>query len=118
MRRSGGGAAVATIHPIESGECAAPPANGSAGDTQNPPGISTPGGGNFLQPLIATGLLDPDTHEPTGELPAALHGDSGDEHCAWPGTTDHSDDFDPGSPPDNEADDANFPGRGKGGPLA
>ena len=108
-------AAFATVHPIQSSECAAPPADGTAADTQTPPGVSDDTKRNFLQPLIATGLLDQDGNF-VGPVPA-LHGDSGDgdaneplpDRCQFPETTDHGD-AGPGEPDENEGRDRPFPG--------
>ena len=108
----GVGTAQATIHPIQSSECAAPPADGSAADTQDPPGLSDPTAPAFLQPLIATGLLD-ENGVPTGDLPTALNGDNGDSHCVFPQTTSHGDPG-PGAPDEHAGEDGTLP---TGAPL-
>lgn len=97
--------AGATVHHIMSGECAAPAAEGTAADTQDPPGIS--GGSNadnFAQPLeatVAAGALtftafDPVTGIPIDAEGPAANGDNGDQHCQFPETSSHPDDSDDG----------------------
>lgn len=101
------GSVQATVHPINSAECAAPPADGTAADTQDPPGISDPTKSSFLQPLVAVGILD-ENHEPTFEDVAALNGDNGDSHCVFPETTSHGDPG-PGAPDEHAGEDGTLP---------
>lgn len=95
-------AAGATVHHIMSGECAAPAADGTVADLQDPPGLS--GGSsadNFAQPLRATsaaGALEFTAFDESGvpidaEGPAS-NGDNGDQHCQNPETNGHPDDSD------------------------
>ena len=80
LQGTGNGTVEATVHPINSAECAAPPADGTAADTQSPPGISDPTKDNFLQPLASTIFVG---------VVEALNGDNGDDHCVFPETTSH-----------------------------
>ncbi len=74
------GVAQATIHAVNSSECAAPPADGTSADTQNPPGVSDPSKSNFLAPLGSVGASGG----------ASVHGDWGDENCLFPELPDRS----------------------------
>mgnify|MGYP001417888267 CR=1 FL=1 len=102
------GPAQATVHPINSAECAAPPADGTAADTQEPPGISDPTAPAFLQPLESTIFR--------GHF-GALNGDNGDSVCVFPETTSHGNP-EPGYPDEHAGEDgtlptgASLPGRG------
>jgi len=78
--------ADATVHPLQSAECAAPPGTNASTDG-DPPGIS--GGSNadnFAQPGPAS------------------NGDNGDQHCQFPEGGSHPDDA------DDTGVDAPFPG--------
>lgn len=74
------GPALATVHPIQSGDCNGfnEPFSPSGGD---PPGITGQSNAdNFAQPLFATGVvsIDPDTGEFVfDETNPALNGDNG-----------------------------------------
>jgi hypothetical protein len=97
-------AAGATVHHIMSGECAAPAADGTVADLQDPPGLSGQSSGdNFAQPLVATtsaGALEFtafDGFVPIDAEGPASNGDNGDQHCQNPETNGHPDDSDDGA---------------------
>lgn len=98
--------ADATVHPLQSAECAAPPGTNASTDG-DPPGIS--GGSNadnFAQPALATidaGALTPVVF-PTDWTGPASNGDNGDQHCQFPEGGSHPDDA------DDTGVDAPFPG--------
>ena len=90
------GVASATVHPIQSAECAAPP--GTNGSTDgDPPGITGQSSAdNFAQPAEATinaGALIVVIF-PTDFTGPASNGDNGDQHCAFPEGGSHPDDAD------------------------
>ena len=99
--------AEATVHPLQSAECAAPPGTNDSTDG-DPPGIS--GGSNadnFAQPALATidaGALTVVVF-PTDWTGPASNGDNGDQHCRFPEGGSHPDDA------DDAGVDAPFPGR-------
>lgn len=97
-------AASATVHHIMSGECAAPAADGTVADLQDPPGLSGQSSAdNFAQPLMATsgaGALEFTAFDggvPVDAEGPASNGDNGDQHCQNPETNGHADDSDDGS---------------------
>ncbi len=102
--------AGATVHPLMSGECSAPPATGTAGETGDPPGITEGDGkgpdSNNARPALAT--LDAGALEvvefPTDWTGPASNGDNGDQHCQFPEGGSHPDDD------DDTGTDPPFPG--------
>lgn len=98
--------AEATVHPLQSAECAAPPGTNTSTDG-DPPGIS--GGSNadnFARPAGATidaGALIVVVF-PTDFTGPASNGDNGDQHCRFPEGGSHPDDA------DDTGVDAPFPG--------
>ena len=103
------GTAQATVHPISSGECSAPPAEGTSAGTQDPPSLTPNPGSQGIEVAPGIFVATPILHTLLNGVDAAGNGDSGDEHCQFPEGT-------PTGPPDPEGDhageDAPFPGQG------